>query len=145
MTPVNFHERGVGIIEVMVALAVLMFAALSISNLQTSSLVSMEISESHFTVNQQTRDMLEVLRTNVAEARNGIYNLDYDDVLDTTSTAASPVLHTIARWKQTIGDELPGGAGKIECMTDKCTVSVRWNEYIDGSTAPQYFNMAGPI
>lgn len=129
----------------MIALIVLMFAALSISNLQTRSLVSMEISKAHFGINELTQEMLEVLRVNVTDAKTGTYNLDYDDTLSADSTTASPATSTIALWKRRISEQLPGGEGKIECDVSKCTVSVRWTEYIDGSSAYQYFRMAGPI
>jgi len=138
-------QRGAGVIEVMIALVVLMFAVLSISNLQTSSLVSLEISKAHFGVNEQTQEMLEVLRVNVTDARNGTYNLDYNDALVADTTTASPAITTIAHWKRRLGEQLPDGAGKIECDVSKCTVSVRWTEHIDGSNAYQYFRMAGPI
>ena len=45
------REDGVGLIEVMIALAVIVFAALAISNVQSRSLVSMNISDTHFSVN----------------------------------------------------------------------------------------------
>ncbi|MFK7855665.1 MAG: hypothetical protein AB8B79_16190 [Granulosicoccus sp.] len=139
------NQRGTGLIEVMIALVVLMFAVLSISNLQTTSLVSLEISKAHFGVNEQTQEMLEVLRVNVTNARNGAYNLDYEDTLLVDTTTASPATTTIAQWKRRVSEQLPDGAGKIECEVSKCTVSVRWTEYIDGSNAYQYFRMAGPI
>jgi len=137
-------ERGVGIIEVMAALSVLMFAALAISNMQTNSAVSMIISKSHFTINETTGDMLEILRSNAEDARTGSYNSVFDDPPDSTSTA-NPVDNNIARWKQQVIDELPKGAGQIDCSPVKCTVSVRWSEYIDGSEEYQYFHMAGPL
>lgn len=139
------YERGIGIIEVLVALIVLMFAALSITNLQTRFLVSMDISKSHFAINEYSREMLEVLRANVTDARNGTYNLDYADTLTVADPDASPVAYTIAQWKQSVSEELRDGAGKIDCSVDKCTVSLRWTEYVDGSAALQYFNLAGPI
>lgn len=137
-------ERGVGLVEVLMALAVLMFAALSISTLQTNAHISMQISEAHFSVNEQAQDMLEVLRTNTDNARVGSYNTDYDEVI-TSAAGESVAFASIRQWKTRINSILPDGAGKIECDADKCTVSVRWSENIDGSAAHQFFNMAGPI
>jgi len=65
----HFRQRGVGLIEVMLALALVMFAALVISNLQTNAFVSMKITETHFTVYEQSQDMLETLRANKADAK----------------------------------------------------------------------------
>jgi len=138
------YEQGVGIIEVMAALSVLMFAALAISNMQTNSAVSMIISKSHFAINETTGNMLETLRSNAEDARTGSYNSVFDDAPGSTTTA-NPVANTIARWKQHVTDRLPKGAGQIDCSAQKCTVSVRWSEYIDGSDEYQYFNMAGPL
>lgn len=138
-------QRGVGIVEVMIALVVLMFSALSISNLQTRSLVSMQISESHFTINERSREMLEVLRANAVDARSGVYNLEFDDTLTVPDPVESPVEYTVYQWKQSISEELRNGAGRIGCDAVKCTVSLRWIEYIDGLPAQQFFHIAGPI
>ena len=142
MTSPHIKQRGVGIIEALIALALLMFAALSVSNLQTSSLLSMHISESHFSINEQSRDMLEVLKSNTFAAKQGLFNYDFEQspLVDADTT---PPVARIAQWKTDVADSLPKGDGKIECGAEKCTVTVKWVENIDGTLADQFFNIAG--
>ena len=51
----------------------------------------------------------------------------------------------IQKWKERVNSVLPEGAGMIECDSDKCTVSVRWLENIDGSVELQRVRIAWPI
>lgn len=144
---IRHHQKecGVGLVEVLMALAVLMFAALSISTLQTETHISMRISETHFSVIEQTQDMLEVLRTNSGKARDGAYNTGYAESVIPGADSSGGVESMIQKWKERVNSVLPEGAGMIECDSDKCTVSVRWLENIDGSVELQRVRIAGPI
>lgn len=136
-------QAGVGLIEVMVALSVLMFAALSISNLQTNSHISMRISDSHFEINQLTQDMLELLRSNAKDAKLGKFDVSFDGAI--VGSPSFPVLYAIGQWQQKVASQLPGGSSQIQCTTDACQVTLRWKENIDGTMSNQFFNIAGPI
>lgn len=136
-------QAGVGLIEVMVALSVLMFAALSISNLQTNSHISMRISDSHFEINQLTQDMLELLRSNATEAKLGTFDVSFDSAA--VGSPSSPVLYAIGQWQQKVVSQLPSGSSQIQCTTDVCQVTLRWKENIDGTMSDQFFNIAGLI
>ena len=137
-------ESGVGIIEVMISLALVMFAALAIARVQANAMISLRISDTHFGVNEQAQDMLEILRANKAIAQTGDYNYDYDSTIDVVS-GSSQLLQIIATWKNQVGFQLPEGAGSIDCDVIKCQVSIRWKENVDGSYTEQYFNISGPI
>lgn len=134
-------EGGVGLIEVMIALAVIMFAALAISNVQSRSLISMNISDTHFSVNDYAADMLEILRANKSVSRTGSYNISFDGSID-VDVDTHPVSRNIAAWKNRVGTELPEGAAQIACDNDRCMVSIRWKEYMDGSYEDQFFHIA---
>lgn len=138
----HFKQHGVGLIEVMIALAVMMFAALAISNVQTSAFISMKITDTHFSVNELSQDMLEILRANKTDAKTGDYNLNFDSTIELDPTA-NPVLISIAAWKKDIQDELPDGAGQIVCDDSRCQVSLRWKENVDGTYTDQFYHIAG--
>lgn len=138
----RYNEHGVGLIEVMIALAVMMFAALAISNVQTNSFISMKMSNTHFNVNDQANDMLDILRANSSTAKSGNYNLEFDSTVD-VDVDTHPVLRSIAGWKNHISIELPEGAGQIDCDVDQCRVSIRWKENVDGSYDDQFYHIAG--
>lgn len=142
MSAPRSKERGVGLIEVMIALAVMMFAALAISNVQTNSFISMIISDTHFGVNDKSSDMLEILRANRTSAITGTYNHDFDSTV-AIDEDTHPVMKNIATWKMQVSSELPEGAGQIDCDADKCTVSIRWKENVDGNYSDQFFHISG--
>lgn len=142
MIALNPREDGVGLIEAMVALAVVMFAALAISTVQSRSLVSMTISDTHFSVNDYAADMLEILRANRSVSVTGDYNVDFDATIEVDENT-TPVSRNIAAWKSRVGNELPEGAAQINCDTDRCLVSIRWKENLDGSYTDQFFRIAG--
>ncbi len=136
------REKGVGIVEVMIALVVIMISALAFSNIQTSTFINMKMSDTRFKVNERAQDMLEVLRANSVDARKGIYNVEFDDtiVLDSSSM---PALVSISRWKAGIAAQLSQGGGKISCNDVSCMVSIRWQESVDGALTNQSFDLAG--
>ena len=121
MNTAHCKQTGVGIIEVMIALAVIMFAALVIASVQSNALISVRITETHFGVNEQAQEMLEMLRANKTEAQAGNYNVEFDNTISTDSDS-SPVLVNIAAWKNQIGIQLPDGAGQIDC-----DITRRWS------------------
>ena len=138
----NASQSGVGIVEVLIALAVMMFTALGISTLQSKAMISMSISAVHFGIDEHSRDMLELLRANSSEATAGQYDYDFEsDVIVDAMT--HPVVRDIAQWKNQISDQLPDGAGQIDCDATRCQVSIRWKEYIDGSYEDQFYHIAG--
>ena len=138
----HVNQQGVGLIEVMMALAIMMFGALVTSSVQTNAMISMSITDTHFVVNEQSQDMLEILRANKTGAKAGDYNLSFDSVIDPDSTV-NPVLLNMAQWLNSIQTELDEGAGQIECDSNRCTVSIRWKENIDGTRADQFYHIAG--
>ena len=77
----NASQSGVGIVEVLIALAVMTFTALGISTLQSKAMISMSISAVHFGIDEHSSDMLELLRANRSEATAGQYDFEFDDVL----------------------------------------------------------------
>ena len=138
----NVSQSGVGLVEVMIALAMMMFTALGISTLQSKALVSMNISNVHFHINEHSSDMLELLRANRAEAKAGQYDSTFGGVV-TVDATTHPVMQQIAQWKDQISEQLPDGAGQIACDTTRCQVSIRWKEFIDDAYEDQFYHIAG--
>ena len=142
MNTAHCKQTGIGVIEVMIALAVIMFAALVIASVQSNALISVRITKTHFGVNEQAQEMLEMLRANKMEAQAGNYNVEFDTTIDTDSDS-NPVLVNIAAWKDQVEIQLPDGAGQIDCDITRCEVSIRWRENVDGSDTNQFYRIAG--
>lgn len=136
------REGGISVIEVMISLVVMMFAALSISNLHTSSLKSMEMSKAHFRLSEYSQQILETLRANPSLAKTGDLNVSYSDKA-TNIKGTEPAKQALAHWVTAVARDFPDGAAQTVCNSQKCTVSIRWKEFIDGSSEYQYFHIAG--
>jgi len=127
-------EAGVGLVEVMVALTILLLAALAVGNAQMSSLVAARASAIHFSIDRLGSDIIEVLRSQAADAAVGALDLPSSEV------------HAEVRiWSDRIAAILPSGEGRIDCDTLSCGVSISWMEEIDGTFHRQFYRTRTPL
>ncbi len=152
------REKGVGLIEVMVALVVLMVAAGAIVNMQSNSLVSAHSSGIHFSIDRLSSEMIEFLRSNSSDAAAGL--LDLSDSESTVSSNSESIVSSnsestvssnsestvsstdneVTNWNDSVAELLPSGEGQISCTPEFCDVTVSWMEEIDGSNRRQFYN-----
>jgi type IV pilus assembly protein PilV len=128
------HQRGVGLIEVMVALLVLSISLLAIASLQTRSLQYNQSAYWRSQANIFAYDIIDRIRLNRVQLTD--YDLDFGD----EGAGAGQAATDMADWLESIEEVLPGGEGAIECAAAEpaanpasnvpatCTVSVRWVE-----------------
>lgn len=138
------QQKGVSLIEVMVALTVLMIAAGAIVNMQSNSLASAQASGIHFSLDYLSSEMIETLRANPGSAAAGF--LDFDSASDTTAvtgTETGTLTSTNAEvidWGERIAQQLPSGEGSISCTNELCDISISWLEELDGTYRRQIYN-----
>lgn len=128
-------EQGVGLVEVIIALVIIMIAALGIGNLQTSSLTTVQASSVHFAVDQLSSEMLETIRANSAAAASGSF-----DLADGTSSNDE-----VLAWNARVAENISTGVGNIECSSDFCDVVISWTEEIDGTDSTKSFETRTPL
>lgn len=128
-------EKGVGLVEVVIALLIIMVAALGIANLQTSSLIAAQASSVHFTLDQLSSEMLETLRANSEDASAGS--------LDLTSEGSANDL--VAAWGDRVSEQLHSGSATITCTAGDCEISISWIEEIDGTDRTRVFLTRTPL
>lgn len=128
------REKGVGLIEVMIALVVLMVAAGAIVNMQSNSLVSAHSSGIHFSIDRLSSEMIEIIRSNSSDAAEGLLNFS------TSASSASSSNDQVIYWNDKVVEFLPSGEAEISCTTEVCDVTVSWLEEIDGSYRRQFYN-----
>jgi type IV pilus assembly protein PilV len=140
------RQRGVGLIEVLIALLVLSIGLLGLASLQTHAL---RFGQGAFVRTQATTiayDMLDRMRANRAHANTPGYAAAFGGV---PTTAPTPVCETgnctptqmaaydILEWKYALGQRLPGGDGTIVSTpvgTSRIyTITTRW-ESREGGT-----------
>ncbi len=143
--PANHHlQYGVGLLEVLIALFILAFGSLAISNMHTDSLIGLKVSSTHLQMNSISNEIAEYLKSDPDEANNGTYNTAFTD---TTAPTGLPVETSalINSWKQLTANALPSGQLNIQCAADLCTVSLQWRESHTDGVDTQTYNVRVPI
>lgn len=119
-------QRGVGLIEVLVALLVLSFGMLGLAGLQMWSLRFNQSAMGRGMAVVQTHSIVDAMRANRSAARTKQFNIKFDDKVPEGN---SFTLVSLRAWRQSLLDELGAGAsGEIDCDGSLCTVSVRWDD-----------------
>jgi type IV pilus assembly protein PilV len=124
-------QRGVSLIEVLVALFVLAFGMLGIAGMQT---MAMKANQSAFERNAAViaaYSMADRMRSNQALARNGTYNRDLPTSGCEIPTGTEPATIDINQWLTGLANNLGAGScGGITCSGTpvSCRITVRWDD-----------------
>ena len=139
------RQQGISLIEVILALAILVFTALSVSTLQSTQMINALRSGDHFSLDYLSNNILDTLRSNKAAATNGSFNFDAEDNADFTSASTDSAQAIAKTWNDQIADSLPSGLGAIQCTSTSCNVTISWLAEIDGQAKRQYFRTSTPL
>ena len=123
-------QRGVTLIEVLVALLILSVGLLGLARLQT---VGIQQNHGAWLRSQGTNfayDITDRMRANRESALDGDYDiaeqaLTCNPVLAPTGSVAA---RDLAEWRNEIACALPDGRGFIEGAGNRFTVTIRWND-----------------
>lgn len=143
-------QRGVGLIEVMVAVAILAFGMLGIAALQATALRASQSSLERSEAVMQTYAILDSMRANRNVAMIGGYDMgNINAAYEVTTWAcgrpdagdlaandrrlwmgtANPTAAELATNRGSLKDTLGGSAcAAISCTDDECIVAVRWDD-----------------
>ncbi|KGQ20484.1 Type IV fimbrial biogenesis protein PilV [Lysobacter dokdonensis DS-58] len=122
------HQRGVGLVEVLVAVVVLAFGLLGIAAMQLTSLKNSQGALARSQAIAQTYAMLDAMRANRNIAIIGGYNVNNVCLAaNGTSLAANDLAHWITTMQSPtiLG---PTACGTINCGAATCTISVSWDD-----------------
>lgn len=120
-------QRGVGLLEVLIAVLVLGVGLLGIAALQATALRNSQSSLERSQAVIHSYAILEAMRANVEQARIGKYDL-------TTMTCSPPdtgdvVANDLNAWITNMQASLGSTAcGQISCTAQECVVTIRWND-----------------
>jgi type IV pilus assembly protein PilV len=132
------RQRGLSLLEVLVAIVILSLGLLGMAGLQAASLRTSQGSFYRAQAAQYADDMAERMRANLGEARG--YGLA---LADTTATTNSICLATTqvcyrdrADWLARV-QSLPGGDGSIaiDAVSNLVTITVQWDDSRAGGPA----------
>jgi type IV pilus assembly protein PilV len=119
-------QRGVGLIEVLIALLVLSIGMLGMAGLQTWSLRNNQSAMQRGQAVVQAYYIADVMRADRTNAVNGLYNIALADAIPAGTTF---VATSRAGWRLSLTQELgPEATGSIACNGPACTVLVQWND-----------------
>ncbi len=138
------RQRGVSLLEVLVAVVVLSIGLLGLAGLQLSAMRNNQSSAERSNAVMLTYSILEAMRASRDSVRGNAFNIDYDDPDPEGGFAAQQV----AGWRALLEDQLGEGAnGAIACVTEAepvensvCTITIRWNDSLGlGGSSTQTF------
>jgi len=158
-------QTGFTLIEILVAIVVLSLGLLGLAALQASSLRNNQIAYYRGLAAQQTNDMADRMRANLAGVSAGQYDNLNDDALDPGAMPSDPGCFTseggcsaaemaqtdYAQWYRNSAALLPNGAGEVRCLVGESagctsngtnwtfTVTLTWSERGDAGTATQTY------
>lgn len=118
--------RGVGLIEVLVAVLVLAIGLLGVAAMQATALRNSQSSLERSQGVMHVYTILDAMRANPQAARAGGYNMGM--------TCAPPAAGTLITsdqnvWITTLQQNLgPTACGQVACAGAVCTISVRWDD-----------------
>lgn len=132
-------QQGVGILEVIIALALIMMSAIAVSNMLGVSIASTRASSVHFAIDSFSNEMLETLRAQSNDAQSGSFDFDGSD------EAMVSILPEVSSWINRIAKAIPEGAGSISCDSGFCDVEISWIENVDGGLHRQVYRTRTPL
>jgi type IV pilus assembly protein PilV len=119
-------QRGVGIVEVLVAVLVLSIGLLGLAGLQMRTLRNSESSMQRGIAVIETHAVADAMRADKNGADNGDFDILLEEAAPTGTTFADQVL---AAWRENLTSSLGEGAtGSVVCDGMLCDITIQWND-----------------
>lgn len=137
------HARGVGLIEVMVAILVLGVGMLGVAAMQAMTLRNSQGALERSQAVIQTYSILDSMRANRVQAIGGAYNLA--SMTCAAPAAADLVTRDQNTWLTSLKNQLGDSTcGQINCTAaGNCTITVRWDAERGGGSSQQLQTQSG--
>lgn len=124
--PYEHLQRGVSLLEVLIAMLVLAIGVLGAAALQLNAL-RFNASAVHTTqASFIAYDMLDRMRANADSLASYTTRVDSCPTISTTPGTISAA--DLADFASAIGCQLPNGEGVIEISDNRATITIRWSE-----------------
>lgn len=119
-------QRGVGIVEILVAVLVLSVGLLGLAGLQMRTLRNSESSMERGIAVVETHAVADAMRADRVRALTGAFNIALNAAPPAGATFPEVV---IAGWRQNIRNSLGDDAtGAVACNGALCTITIQWND-----------------
>lgn len=129
-------QRGVGLIEVLIAVLVLAVGLLGVAGLQLTALRNNQSAMERSMGVVQSYSIIEAIRADPDSAKNGRFNVAIDSDPSGDTFPAQSLITWRDQLKASMGDS---AVGSVACNSDTCTVIVRWDDSrgLDGSASQE--------
>jgi len=124
----NLHkQRGVGLIEILVAVLVLSIGLLGLAGLQLRTLRNNQSALERGMAVVETHALADALRADRTNARNGLFNLALTDPKPVSPTTFRG--KALLAWRNNLEAALGAGAtGSVNCNGTACVIVVQWDD-----------------
>jgi type IV pilus assembly protein PilV len=120
------RQRGVGLIEVLIAVLILSIGLLGLAGLQLRTLRNNESSLERGVAVVEIHAIADAMRADRVNAQNGLFNIALTAAAPTGTTFREVVL---ASWRANLLSALgPDATGSVNCNGLDCTIVVEWND-----------------
>lgn len=131
---INKCQRGVGLIEVLIALLVLSFGMLGMAGLQMWSLKYNQSAMQRGMAVVETHSIADAMRADRAAALSAEFDIGLEAQPPGGNSFAQRSLRT---WRQNLITALgPDATGEVDCNGSLCTILVRWDDTRGTNTTP---------
>lgn len=131
-------QRGIALVEVLVATLILTIGILGMAGLQLQALKFNQIAVLRSQATFFAYDISDRMRANRSAALAGNYDISISAVAPTGSVQYQTDL---SDWKTALANGLPGGGGAISRNGRVFTITVRWDESRAGGSSTQEFSL----
>lgn len=119
------RSQGITLLEVLIAVLVLSLGLLGLAGLQMSALRNNESSLQRSMAVIESYSIVDAMRIDRTNARNGAFNITLDDDPASGTFAGNQLEDWRTRLAALLG---PAATGSVNCAGTSCTVIVRWND-----------------
>ena len=117
---ISTRQRGVALLEVLIAFFILSIGLMGLAGLQMKSVQFSQGAYQRTQASMAIYDVLDMMRLNRAAAQTGAYDVSF---------AGSSGVADVTAWKLALQNSLPNGEGSINCVGDDiCTISIQWDD-----------------
>ncbi len=135
------YQKGVSLIEILIALVILSVGLLGMAGLQARTLSLNHSAYQRTQAVNLSYDIADRMRANRRAALDGDYEIDLTDANPTGNSVPDQDLR---EWRQIIQATLPSGNSSVTLNGDTVTVVVQWDDS-RGAEGLQSFQMATEI
>ncbi len=120
-------QRGVGMLETLIAILVVTFGIIAYMELLAFGLKHTDSAAYQNQASVLASHIVERMRSNLAEAGSGAYDIAHGGSVAGAETRAGADLGS---WQQRVAAALPGGSGSVSCSGNPtiCVVGIRWDD-----------------